>query len=110
MTLVGHAATTVAGHPYDARRRRIASLFGACCFLADSFIDDFGDQAARDYLDRFELLLTRGWFHPRTDRERLFFAIISRLFLERHVLQPGLRQAVLLLYEAQRRDVEMRSM
>jgi hypothetical protein len=109
MTLVGNAATTVLGHPYDRRRRRIAALFGGCCFLADSFIDDFGDDAARDYLDRFEVLLTRGWFHPRTDRERLFYAIVARLFLERHILQPTLRQAVLLLYEAQRRDVEMRA-
>ena len=109
MTVVGHAATTVLGHPYDRRRRRIAALFGCCCFLADSFIDDFGDEAAHEYLDRFELLLTRGWFHPRTDRERLFYAIVTRLFLERHVLQPTLRQAMLLLYEAQRRDVVMRS-
>lgn len=109
MTLVGHAATAVLGHTYDPRRRRIASLFGGCCFLADSFIDDFGDEAAHEYLDRFELLLTRGWFHPRTNRERLFYAIITRLFLERHVLQPALRQAMMLLYEAQRRDVEMRS-
>ena len=109
MTLVGHAATTTLGYAYDRRRRRIAALFGGCCFLADSFIDDFGDEAAREYLDRFEVLLTRGWFHPRTDRERLFYAIIARLFVERHVLQPTLRQAVLLLYEAQRRDVEMRS-
>jgi hypothetical protein len=109
MTVVGHAATTVLGHPYDRRRRRIASLFGGCCFLADSFIDDFGDEAAHDYLDRFEVLLTRGWFHARSDRERLFYVIITRLFLERHVLQPALRQALLLLYEAQRRDVEMRS-
>lgn len=109
MTLVGHAVTAVLGHAYDRRRRRIASLFGGCCFLADSFIDDFGDEAAHDYLDRFELLLTRGWFHPRTDRERLFYAIIARLFLERHMLQPVLRQAVLLLYEAQCRDVQMRS-
>jgi hypothetical protein len=109
MTLVGHAATTVLGHPYDRRRQRIASLFGGCCFLADSFIDDFGDDAAHEYLDRFEVLLTRGWFHPRTDRERLFYAILTRLFLERHILRPALRQALLLLYEAQRRDVEMRS-
>jgi hypothetical protein len=109
MTLVGHAATAVLGHPYDRRRRRIASLFGGCCFLADSFIDDFGDDAAHAYLDRFEVMLTRGWFHPRTDRERLFYAIITRLFLERHMLEPVLRQAVLQLYEAQRRDVEMRS-
>ena len=110
MTLVGHAATAALGHAYDRRRRRIATLFGGCCFLADSFIDDFGDEAARAYLDRFEVLLTRGWFHPRTDRERLFYAIITRLFLERDVLRPTLRQAVLLLYEAQRRDVEMRSL
>src|SRR5262245_40990212 len=56
MTLVGHASTESAGHSYDARRRTIASLFGGCCFLADSFIDDFGEEAARDYLQRFEVL------------------------------------------------------
>jgi hypothetical protein len=109
MTVVGHAATTVLGHPYDRRRRRIAALFGGCCFLADSFIDDFGDEAAHAYLDRFEVLLTRGWFHPRTDRERLFYAILTRLFLESHLLRPALRQALLLLYEAQRRDVLLRA-
>src|SRR5919108_5142877 len=58
MTVVGHAATAVLGHPFDRRRRRIAMLFGGCCFLADSFIDDFGDEAAHEYLDRFEVLLT----------------------------------------------------
>jgi hypothetical protein len=109
MTLVGHAATESLGYEFDARRRRIASLFGGCCFLADSFIDDFGEEAAYDYLDRFEVLLTRGWFHPRTNRERLFYTIITRLFLERDVLRPILRQALLQLYEAQRRDVAMRS-
>lgn len=109
MTLVGHAATESLGYVFDARRRRMAALFGGCCFLADSFIDDFGEEAAYDYLDRFEVLLTRGWFHPRTKRERLFYLIITRLFLERDVLGPMLRQALLQLYEAQRRDVEMRS-
>jgi len=45
---------------------------------ADSFIDDFGEAATRDYLDRLEVLLTEGWFEPRTDREKLFFVIVSR--------------------------------
>ena len=108
MTLVGHASSEAAGQPYDSRRRRIASLYGSCCFLADSFIDDFGEDAAREYLDRFEVLLTRGWFEVKTDRERLFYVVLARLFAERDLLHPTLRQAILLLYEAQRRDVELR--
>ena len=108
MTLVGHASAESAGARYDRARSRIATLFGACCFLADSFLDDFGDNAAREYLERFELLLTRGWFEVRTERERLFYVIVARLFAARDVLEPTLRQAILLLYEAQRRDVEMR--
>lgn len=108
MTLVGHAAVESVGYRCDARRQRIGNLFGACCFLADSFIDDFGDEAARAYLERFERLLTSGWFELRTDRERLFYVIAVRMFEERDVLHPVLRQALLLLYEAQRRDVQIR--
>ena len=48
MTLVGHASCEIAGYPYDERRRTIGSLFGACCFLADSFVDDFGPEATRE--------------------------------------------------------------
>jgi hypothetical protein len=110
MMLVGHACTEVAGHAYDRRRQRIACLFGACCFFADSFIDDFGEAATRAYLQRLEVLLTRGWFEVRTDRERLFYVIVSRLFAERDILEPTLRQAILRLFEAQRRDVEMRTL
>jgi len=84
-------------------------LFGGCCFLADSFIDDFGMDAAQDYLRRLEVLLTQGWFEIRTDREQLFYVIIARLFAERDVLEPDLRQAILLLLHAQQRDVAFRS-
>lgn len=108
MTLAGHASTESAGQSFDTRRRMIASLFGGCCFLADSFIDDFGEKAARDYLARFELLLTKGWFEVRTDREKLFYVILARLFTERDALHPTLRQAIWMLYEAQKRDVELR--
>jgi hypothetical protein len=108
MTVVGQAVTESAGHHYDRRRQTIASLYGGCCFLADSFIDDFGAEATREYLERFETLLTSGWFEVRTERERLFYVIIARLFADRDVLQPTLRQAILLLFEAQRRDVELR--
>jgi hypothetical protein len=108
MTVVGQAVTESAGHDYDRRRQTIASLYGGCCFLADSFIDDFGAEATREYLERFETLLTSGWFEVRTERERLFYVIIARLFADRDVLQPTLRQAILLLFEAQRRDVELR--
>ena len=108
MTLVGHACAETAGQLFDDRRQRIASLFGGCCFLADSFLDDFGEAASREYLRRLELLLTQGWFDIRTERERLFYIIISRLFAQRDVLEPTLRQAILRLFEAQKRDVEMR--
>ena len=108
MTLVGHACCEIAGYPYDERRRLNGTLFGCCCFLADSFIDDFGPDATREYLERIELLLTTGWFDVRTPREELFYAIVSRLFVARDVLDPILRQAILLLFEAQRRDTELR--
>lgn len=108
MNVVGHACTEIFGHDYDDRRQNIGSLFGACCFLADSFLDDFGERATREYLERLEVLLTEGWFDLRNDRERLFFAILSRLFAERDLLHPTIRQAILQLYAAQRLDVDLR--
>lgn len=108
MTLVGHAACEIAGFPYDERRRTIGTLFGCCCFLADSFVDDFGPEATQEYLERIRLLLTTGWFDVRTDRERLFYAIVGRLFAARDVLEPILRQAIMLLFDAQKRDCELR--
>jgi hypothetical protein len=108
MTLVGHACCEIAGYCYDERRRAIGGLFGACCFLADSFIDDFGPAATREYVERLELLLTTGWFDVSTERERLFYSIVGRLFARRDVLDPMLRQAILLLFEAQKRDTELR--
>jgi hypothetical protein len=108
MNLVGHACTEIAGYEYDKRRQTIGTLFGACCFLADSFIDDFGDAATREYLDRLGLLLSEGWFEVRTDREKLFYVTVSRLFAERDVLDPTVRQAILLLYQAQKQDVDLR--
>ncbi len=108
MNVVGHACTEIFGHNYDERRERIGTLFGACCFLADSFIDDFGEEATREYLERIELLLNEGWFDLRTNRERLFFVILSRLFAERDLLHPTVRQAILQLYEAQKQDVDLR--
>nr|MEA2799095.1 hypothetical protein [Phenylobacterium sp.] len=109
MNVVGHACTEIGGFDYDERRHMIGSLYGACCFLADSFIDDFGDEATRDYLERLQTLLTEGWFDPKTDRERLFFVIASRLFAQRDVLHPVVRQAVLQLYMAQKEDVDLRA-
>jgi hypothetical protein len=109
MTVVGHACAEIAGYAYDERRQMIGHLFGGCCFLADSFIDDFGMDAARDYLRRLEVLLTEGWFEIRTAREQLFYVIIARLFAERDVLDSDLRQAILLLFDAQQRDVAFRS-
>jgi hypothetical protein len=108
MILVGHACTEILGYPFDERRRHISALYGGCCFLADSFIDDFGDDAARQYLERFGRLLREGWFEPRSERERLFYVIIARLFGERDVLEPVLRQAIGLLFRAQEQDVALR--
>ncbi len=110
MSVVGHACTEISGHVYDARRQRIGILFGACCFLADSFIDDFGEAATCDYLQRLEVLLTEGWFELRSDRERLFYVIMSRLFAERDILHPTVRQSILQLYAAQRQDVDLRNL
>lgn len=109
MNVVGHACTEIGGFEYDERRHTIGSLYGACCFLADSFIDDFGEEATSDYLERLDTLLTDGWFEPKTDRERLFFVIAARLFAQRDVLHPIVRQSVLQLYMAQREDVELRA-
>ena len=109
MAMVGMACTRVAGYPFDSRRARIACLYGACCFLGDSFLDDFGEEAAWDYLARYELLLTKGWFEIRSDRERLFYIVLARLFAERDILDPTLRQAIFGLYLAQKRDVTLRS-
>jgi hypothetical protein len=109
MSLVGLACSLIAGYPFDARRLWISSLFGACCFLGDSFLDDFGEEAAREYLNRYELLITRGWFEIRNERERLFYVILSRLFAERDLLDVMLRQAIVGLYLSQKRDVNMRT-
>ena len=109
MSLVGEACSLIGGYPYDTRRLWISSLFGACCFLGDSFLDDFGNQAAREYLERYELLITRGWFEIRNDREQLFYIILGRLFAERDILDTMLRQSIVALYLSQKRDVEMRS-
>src|SRR5579864_8544719 len=108
MTMVGRACTLIAGHEFDARRLRISGLFGGCCFLGDSFLDDFGDEAARDYLKRYECLIEKGWFEIRNDREQLFYVVLTRLFSERDVLDVMLRQAVVGLFLTQKRDVELR--
>jgi len=108
MTLVAHACTEIAGETFDARRQRIAILFGCCCFLADSFLDDFGAAATGEYLRRFATLLHSGWFELRTERERLFYVVLARLFAERNVLDPVVRQSIVRLHAAQERDVMLR--
>jgi hypothetical protein len=108
MTLVGHACTEISGYEFDEARQRTAALFGGCCFLADSFLDDFGMEATQAYMERFATLLSTGWFEIRSDRERLFYVIISRLFLKRDVLDPIVRQAILQLHMAQVTDVRLR--
>jgi hypothetical protein len=108
MTMVGHACSEVAGFPFNAERRTLSTLYGGCCFLADSFLDDYGETVAGEYLDRLEQLLTRGWFEVGNDRERLFYVIITRLFAGRDVLEPMLRQAIFALFLAQKRDVALR--
>jgi len=64
MQMVGHACTEIAGYCFDQRRQRISSLFGACCFLGDNFLDDYGEAASREYIQRFEL------FHERLVRHQ----------------------------------------
>jgi hypothetical protein len=108
MTLVGHACAEVAGYEFDERRQRIATLFGCICFLADSFLDDFGAAATRDYIARFSELLETGWFELRSERETLFYVVLCRLVRERDVLDPVVRQAILRLHAAQTLDVELR--
>jgi hypothetical protein len=108
MSVVGRACSMIGGYAFDDRRLAISSLFGACCFLGDSFLDDFGRDASLEYLERFGRLLESGWFDVRTAREQLFYAVISRLFGERDVLDPMLRQAIMLLYAAQKQDVALR--
>ena len=109
MMVVGHACTEVLGHDYDERREAIAGLYGGCCFIGDSFLDDFGDAVARSYVERFGELLATGWFELETDRDRLFYALIARLFSERDVLHPIARQTIAQLHRAQAQDVAMRS-
>lgn len=108
MTLVGHGCAEVVGVPFDERQQRIAAFYGCCCFLADSFIDNFGDAAAREYLQRFTNLFASGWFEIRNERERLFYVIAARLFAERNVLDPMIRQAILKLHAAQSLDALLR--
>ena len=108
MTMVGHACSETAGFPFDRNRQVLSALYGGCCFLADSFLDDYGETVAADYLDRFEVLLTKGWFTIRNERERLFYVIVSRLFTRRDVLEPMLRQSIFSLFLAQKRDVALR--
>jgi hypothetical protein len=108
MALVGHACAGVADREFDKRRLRIAILFGCCCFLADSFLDDFGPEATRIYLQRLNRLVTTGWFEISGERERLFYVVVSRLFGERDMLDPFVRQAIVRLQSAQELDVMLR--
>lgn len=108
MTMAGHACSEIAGFQFDGHRLALSALYGGCCFLADSFIDEYGEAVAREYIDRFELLLTKGWFEIRNEREQLFYAILSRIFSRRDVLEPMLRQAIFSLFLAQKRDVVLR--
>jgi hypothetical protein len=108
MTIVGRACTELTGHVFDERRERIANLYGACCFLGDSFLDDFGERLSREYIERLQVLLQEGWFEIRNDRERLFYVILSRLFRERDIFEIMLRQAIFSLFLTQKHDAELR--
>src|SRR5258705_5258759 len=70
MQLVGRAWTDIAGFQFDERRERISALFGACCHVGDGFLDDFGPAASLDYMRRFAVFLTKGWFDIRNAPER----------------------------------------
>lgn len=108
MTIVGRACTEIAGEKFEERRMKISGLFGACCFLADGFVDDFGEDASKEYIERFELLLTKGWFEIRTKREELFYIVVSRIFAERDVFNTMVRQAIFWQFMAQKRDIGLR--
>ncbi|MDD5674494.1 MAG: hypothetical protein PHC61_10035, partial [Chitinivibrionales bacterium] len=108
MALVGHACSEVAGFRFNARRQTISMLYGGCCFLADSFIDDYGERRAAEYIERFEIMLTKGWFDIRNDREKLFYVLLARIFALGNVLEPLARQAVFAVFLAQKRDVALR--
>ena len=108
MTTAGHACTLIAGYEFDHRREMICHLFGGCCFMADSFIDDFDDERTREYLDRLERFLNDGWFEINNDREKLYYILASRMFRERDVLTPMLRQAIIWLFVAQKKDSLLR--
>jgi hypothetical protein len=107
MQMVGHACTEIAGFCFDRRRERISCLFGACCFLGDNFFDDYGEAASREYIRRLELFLTDGWFEIGNEREQVFYIVLARLFFERDVLQPMLRQGLCSLFQAQKLDAEL---
>lgn len=105
-----HGITTDAtGVEFTGHRQLISALYGGCCFLADSFIDDYGEAIALQYVCRFERLITTGWFEVKNDREQLFWVIISRIFGLCNIFDPMLRQAIFSLFLAQRRDIELRS-
>ncbi len=108
MALVGHACCEVAGFPFDARRLSISILYGGSCFLADSFIDDYGEAVAREYIHRFEIMLTKGWFTIKNSRERLLYVFLSRTFALSDCLRPLSRQAIIGVLLAQKRDLMLR--
>ena len=109
MTLVGHACCEVAGFRYDERPATERHLVRRLLLSRRQLHRRLRARAPRaSTCKRIELLLTTGWFDVRTDRERLFYAIVARLFAARDVLDPVLRQAIMLLFEAQKRDAELR--
>jgi hypothetical protein len=107
MQMVGHACTEITGSRFDQRRQKISSLFGACCFLGDNFLDDYGEAASREYIQRLEVFLAKGWFEIRNEREQVFYVVLSRLFFERDIFQPMLRQGLCSLFQAQKLDAEL---
>ncbi|MDH3973405.1 MAG: hypothetical protein OEV42_03905 [Deltaproteobacteria bacterium] len=104
MMLVGQACAEIAGYEFNDKLIMLSALFGGCCFLGDSFIDDYDDEETLDYINRLERLLTKGWFEISDDREKLFYVIVTRLFSECDVFEEKTRQAIFGQFLAQKRD------
>lgn len=104
MMLVGQACAEITGYKFSEKLIMLSALFGGCCFLGDSFIDDYNEEETRNYIQRLERLLTEGWFEINNDREKLFYVIVTRLFSECDVFEGKTRQAIFGQFLAQKRD------
>jgi len=104
MMLVGKACAEISDYEFNDKLIMLSALFGGCCFLGDSFIDDYDEEDTLDYIYRLERFLTKGWFEIKDDREKLFYVIVTRIFTECNVFEERTRQAIFGQFLAQKRD------